>query len=47
MYLQLLSSEFSRDPSQKTVRSMIEEIFTNESFKALSLTLGQISGGVY
>jgi hypothetical protein len=46
-FLQLLVSEFSRDPNQRTVRALITRIFTNEQFTALSLSNGQISPDVH
>jgi hypothetical protein len=46
-FLQLIVSEFSRDPTQGTVRALITRIFTNELFTALSLSNGQISSDVH
>lgn len=39
-FLQLLVSEFSRDPDQPHVRALLTQIFTNETFEALSINQG-------
>ena len=46
-FLQMLVSEFSRDPTQSTVRQLITQVFTNETYAALSINHGQISPEVH
>ena len=46
-YLQLLISEYSREPNRPVIRRQITKIFTNEQFKSLSVTSAQISPDVH
>ena len=47
LFLQLLVSEFSREPTRPAVRRLITSLFTNEHFKTLSIPKGQVSPDVH
>lgn len=47
LFLQLLVSEFSREPSRPAVRRLISSLFTNEHFKTLSIPKGHVSPDVH
>ena len=47
LFLQLLVSEFSREPSRPEVRRLITSLFTNEHFKTLSIPKGLVSSEIH
>lgn len=46
-FMQLLVSEYSRDPSMPWIRDLITKVFCNANYKTLSLSTAQISPDVH